>query len=135
MTNRPKAKGTRLESLVRDYLKSLGFPAVERMSLNGAADRGDISGIPGWTIECKSYKNLADGIRIGLADLDREQANANTPFGALIVKRPRVADPGSQLVVLELWQFATLLRQQEALHKVLTPTTQHPQPQGEVNHP
>lgn len=121
MANPPKKKGTAFESLIRDYLKVSGFPNAERLSLTGALDRGDLTGVsPLWTLECKSYKNLTDGIRIGMADLDREQANANTPFGALIVKRPRVTDPGAQLVVTELWVFAALLKQQEQLHHLLT---------------
>lgn len=118
MSNPSKIKGTKLESMVRDYLRSVGIPA-ERMPAGAALDRGDIAGVQGWTIECKSYKDIATGIRNGLADLAREQANADTPYGAVIIKRPRVADPGAQLVVMELWQWASLLQMQENYRHLL----------------
>lgn len=118
MSNPQKNKGTRLESTVRDYLRSVGIPA-ERMPAGAKLDRGDLAGIPGWTVECKSYRNLAEGIRIGLADLEREQANADTPYGCVVLKRPRIADPGRQIVVMELWQWAALLQMQEGYHHLL----------------
>lgn len=109
MSNRAKAKGTAFESLIRDYLRSGGFP-VERVPAGMAADRGDLSGLPGWTLQLKNFTDTQRAVRDGLAGLKAQQANADTPYGAVIVKRHGKSDPGKQLVVLELWQFAALLR-------------------------
>lgn len=102
-------RGASFERTVRDYLRSLGFPA-ERIPAGMTHDRGDISGIPGWTIEIKSYSNVQRAVSDGLADLEVEQANADTPHGLVVVKRRGVTDPGRQLAVLELWQWAGLVR-------------------------
>ena len=112
MTNRAKAKGTAFESLVRDYLRGHGIPA-ERMPAGAANDRGDLAGVPGWTLELKNYADGARAVRDGLADLEREQAAADTPYGAVIYKRRGTTDPGRQLVVMELWQFVGLVKCQQ----------------------
>lgn len=110
MSNRAKAKGTAFESLIRDYLRGVGFP-VERVPAGMAADRGDLSGLPGWTLELKCYpQDIGRAINDGFTDLAVEQANADTPFGAVIAKRRGKTDAGSQLVAMELWQFVALLR-------------------------
>lgn len=111
MSNPAKSKGTAFESLVRDYLRTAGIPA-ERMPAGMKDDRGDLAGIEDWTIETKSYTDMLRAIREGLADLEREQANADTTYGAVIVKRRGKTDPGSQLVLFELWQLAALLVEQ-----------------------
>lgn len=110
MSNPSRDKGLAYEAQIRDYLRSLGF-SVERVPPGMREDRGDLSGLIDWTIQIKCYpRDLTSAIRVGLADLDTEQANAHTPYGALIVKRPRVTDPGSQLVVQELWQWGAVLQ-------------------------
>lgn len=108
MTNPAKRKGSAFEATVRDYLRSCGLP-LERIPAGMKDDRGDLAGLPDWTLELKAYTDTTRALRDGFADLEREQANADTPFGAVITKRRGVTDPGRQLVHMELWQFAALL--------------------------
>lgn len=109
MTNRAKAKGSAFERLVVDFLRAEGYQA--HRTLAGARDdRGDISGVQDVTLELKSYSDVTRAISDGLRDLAVEQANNRTPFGAVIVKRPRVAEPSRQLAVMELGQLVVLLR-------------------------
>lgn len=111
MTSRAKVKGSAFESLVRDYLRGAGIPA-ERIPAGMKDDRGDIAGVESWTLQVKCYADMQRAIRDGLADLEVQQANNDTPYGAVVVKRRGKADPGSQLVIIELWQLAALLLEQ-----------------------
>lgn len=110
MTTPAQRKGDNFERLVRDYMRSAGLP-VERPRPGMPRDRGDLCGIEDWTLELKCYTDLHRAVRDGLADLEHEQAAADTPYGAVIVKRRGTTDPGSQLVVMELWQLVALIVQ------------------------
>lgn len=109
MSSAARDKGLKFEREVRDYLRGHGFP-VERIPPGMRNDRGDLSGLPDLVVEIKNYKDTTRAIREGLADLEIEQANADTTFGTVIVKRRGVTDPGRQLAVLELWQLVGLLK-------------------------
>lgn len=109
MANPAKAKGDAHERVVVEYLRSRLGQHIGRPRAGEQHDRGDVVGVANVTIEAKSYKDLATGIRVGLADLEREQANADTRWGIVVLKRPRVANPAKQLVVMELDQFVDLL--------------------------
>lgn len=54
-----KAKGTRWESAIVFFLHLAGWSQAERRTLNGAKDKGDISGIPGVVIEAKNQNRLS----------------------------------------------------------------------------
>lgn len=110
MTTSSQRKGDAFERDVRDWLRDNGHPSACRLRPSGVDDRGDLGGIGGWTLELKCYpKDPLRAIREGLADLAHEQANAGTPYGAVIAKRPGVTDPGSALVVMELRGLLPLL--------------------------
>lgn len=109
MTTASKRKGDAHERNVVDYLRSKLGQHVARLLAGAEDDRGDISGVPGFTLELKSYKDIATGLRNGMADLAIEQRNAGTRWGAVILKRPRVAAAEKQYVVMELDQFVDLL--------------------------
>jgi Holliday junction resolvase len=101
-----KAKGTRFESEVVEYLRSAGFPHVERRALRGIRDTGDLSGLPGWVIEVKNTKTLKLGEFVAEAE-----AEAKRDGGArwvLIHKRHR-RGVDSAHVTMSLAQFAELL--------------------------
>jgi hypothetical protein len=49
-----KAKGRATENQAVEWLIENGFPYAERRRLAGSEDLGDVSGIPGVTIEIKS---------------------------------------------------------------------------------
>lgn len=104
-----KRRGSRFEVSVVQYLRDHGFQA-HRTLAGATVDRGDIAGVPDVTFELKAYSNVTRAVADGLRDLEVEQANADTPYGAVIAKRPRVTDPGRQLAVMELWQLVALLK-------------------------
>ena len=108
MTNRSKAKGTAAESAIVAYLKDCGWPHVERRTLNGSADRGDIAGIPGVVIESKNVKTITLGTFVDEANKERDNAGADV--GAAWVKRRGKGSPADWYVVMDGETFAGLLR-------------------------
>lgn len=101
-----KQKGTRGERLVVDHLIAAGFQA-ERRALEGTADRGDVAGVPGWTIEVKN--TTTHSLASWMDELNREQTRARTPYGALVVLR-RMKPIGRAYAVMELDQLITLMK-------------------------
>ncbi len=104
MTNPQKRKGDAAERAVVDLLTQHGYLA-ERIPAGASADRGDIYMV-GYYIEVKNYKNLADGIRACLKDLDglRDRFFEHKK-GIGIVKLPRTADPLDWVVVMPVKHF------------------------------
>jgi Holliday junction resolvase len=97
-----KVKGTRWESEVVDYLVEQGFTAVERRSLKGNADQGDLVGVPGWTLECKNEARI--NLAGYMAEGEAEAKNAGTDLFAAIVKRRRKGTAAAYAVMpLELF--------------------------------
>ncbi len=96
MTNKSKQKGTAWETAVVRWLGQW-FPHVERRTLTGSADKGDIAGIVGVVIECKNAAaiDLAKWSR----ELDAEIHNANADLGFLIIKRRGTTSPGDAYVL------------------------------------
>lgn len=81
--SKSKQKGTLAETAVRDYL-ARWFPGVKRAALTGAADEGDLTGIPRTAVEIKNCRTYS--IPSWLRELDAETVNAGAEFGVLIVK-------------------------------------------------
>ncbi len=94
MVNRPKAKGTAVETAVTRYAQAHGFPFAQRRALSGSLDRGDIDLCPGVVIECKggaAAETASDAlIAAWMAETERERANANAAVGLLVTKRRAV---------------------------------------------
>lgn len=78
-----KAKGTRAESALAEYLRQY-WPYAERRALCGSADKGDIAGIPGVVWECKAGERLL--IPQWLAETEAERVNAGAELGVLAIK-------------------------------------------------
>jgi hypothetical protein len=96
-----KIRGTRWESAVRDFLTANGLP-VFRPALHGSADKGDLFGIAGWTIQCR------DTAKIDLAgamdDARTQAANAKTPaFVAIVKRRHKGVSQSYAVMPLEIW--------------------------------
>lgn len=87
MVNKPKNKGTAGESAVVAYLRTAGFPHAERLALQGSADRGDITGIPGIVIEVKAVQEYS--FNSWLKEARAERDNAGADFG-IVVAKPRL---------------------------------------------
>lgn len=113
MAKTPAAiKGDTFEGrLLLPYLRDEFGGQVARPRTSGINDIGDFTGIPGWTFEAKNYVDLARAVRDGLADLDAEQANAGTTYGAVIVKRHGKTDPAEQLFIMRLGAAVPLIRE------------------------
>lgn len=119
MTTPSKAKGDAFERLVVNYLRSNLGAHIDRGRAGASDDRGDVHGIQRWTLELKSYSNVATGLRNGLADLAVEQTNTQTPYGAVVLKRHGTQDPAKQLFVMELGQAVNVIQITSGMDKVL----------------
>lgn len=105
--NKPKIKGTRFETEVVRYLIAWGIDC-ERRAPSGTHDKGDIANVDNWTLECKAHQQIT--LAQYMKELEVEQANAKTDFGAVIVKR-RGKMVGDAYVVMPLKQFTHLLKE------------------------
>jgi Holliday junction resolvase len=115
-----RAKGTRFEVEVVEYLRANGFPHVERRAMAGTRDTGDIAGLPGWVIEVKNTKTLKLGEFVAEAEKEAKNAalqakilhNMNTePANWAVVHKRRQHGAAGAYVTLSLAQFAELLAQ------------------------
>lgn len=107
MTSPQKAKGSRFERKIADYLNGAGF-TTERTRVGWQDDRGDIHGIHDFTIECKNHArmNLAGWIE----EMKAETINNDTVLGVVIHKRKGKSDPADQYATMPLWMLVLLLR-------------------------
>ena len=104
MTNPQKRKGTSWESAVRDWL-NLRLPSlrVERIPAGATHDRGDLTGLPGIAIECKSVA------RIDLAAIVTEACAEASNVGpdclplAVIKRRGRGPADAYAVMPLDAW--------------------------------
>lgn len=106
MVNRSKRKGTDFETDVVEYLVEHGFPYAERRAQHGNQDRGDIAGVPGWTLECKALAKI--DLAGACTEAQKERENTGTPWWAAIIKR-RGKPTRNAYVVMDLEQFVRLI--------------------------
>jgi hypothetical protein len=114
MVNRSKAKGTSWESAIVAYLTELGWPHIERRTLAGSNDRGDIAGIPGIVIEAKSVKSITLGAFVDEAKREASNDTAvakrkDNSLGVAWIKRRGHTSPAKGYVVMDGDTFACLL--------------------------
>jgi hypothetical protein len=81
--SRAKQKGTMAETAVVEFLKKT-WPAVERRTLGGKNDKGDIAGVPNSVVEVKNQKSYK--ISEWLRETETEKANAGVDYGILVIK-------------------------------------------------
>lgn len=103
-----RAKGTAAETAVVRSLQAGGFKHAERRALNGAKDRGDVTGIPGVVIEVKNEKRmrLAEWV-----DEAHKEASYGDLIGAVWHKRRGFVRPGDWYVTMDGETFMGLLRE------------------------
>lgn len=106
MSNPSKAKGTKFEVDVVEYLRTHGFPHAERRALRGTNDAGDIAGVVGFTIEVKNHKALDLGNWCKQAAA--EAVNAGGSRWAVVHKR-RQHSTAEAFVTIPLHEFCALL--------------------------
>lgn len=112
MANRPKDKGTSAESMVAAYLRENGWPWAERRALNGAVDKGDITGCPALVWE---VKYTSGNLRMAewMQETVQEQANAKADHGILVIKYRGVGGRNMDkwLAAMKFHQFRKLVIQ------------------------
>lgn len=105
--SKSKAKGTAFETFIVNYLRDY-YPNVERRTLGGQYDKGDISGTDNELVwECKDHKTLK--LSEWLKEADTERQNAGASYGIVVAKRKGCGDPGQQYALLPLKELLSLL--------------------------
>lgn len=99
MVNRAKQRGTAAETAVVNYLRSQGFPLVERRALAGSLDKGDISGLLHCCVEVKDQVKLTFGP--WLKESQVETVNAKARWGWVWAKRKGFTDPADWYVLMD----------------------------------
>ena len=108
--NASKNRGTYAESRVVEYLRTRGWPYVERRALSGQRDRGDIAGIVNVVLEVKSAKQL--NLSGWLAEVRAEAANdGERSLGFAWIKRRGTSDPGEWYVLTDGATLTKLLKE------------------------
>lgn len=110
-----KRKGTAMETEVVRFLQSMGIGGAERRALQGVADRGDISGVPGWTLEVKNCARMDLAGWMNEAQLEWLHDNSGkfvSRWWAVIHKR-RGKGISRAYVTMELTQLATIILELE----------------------
>ncbi len=112
--SKSKQKGTLAETAVVEYLKTF-WNRVERRTLSGKFDKGDIAGVPYTTIEVKNHKSYK--FPEWMQETEEERTNAGTQYGILVVKPNKVGltKVGKWWAVLPLEQIAGLVAELERL--------------------
>lgn len=107
-----KQAGTKFETLVANYLRAVtGNDGIERRTLTGRYDRGDISGVKlhgqRVAIEVKNTARL--DVAGFLAEAEAERVNDSALVGVVVAKRTGKGRPEDQLVIMTLADFAAIL--------------------------
>jgi hypothetical protein len=101
--SKSKQKGTSAETAVVNWLKKQGRKNVERRSLSGVNDRGDIAGIPEVVIEVKNHARMT--LPEWLRELEVEIQNDNADTGVVIHKKKGTTNVGEWYATMpvDLW--------------------------------
>lgn len=123
--SKQKQKGTAFESAIADYLKDkLCDDNIERRTLNGTCDRGDISGVTfcgqRMTLECKNENRmrLAEYMR----EAETEAHNDSAFYYAVIHKKHGVGIStlqtiGQQYVTMPLHMLTNMIYDANRWHE------------------
>lgn len=96
--SKSRSKGTAWETAVVTHLRTNGAPHAERRALGGRTDRGDIAGIPGVAIECKSAARVE--MAAWVDEAQKEAANDGADLGLVWIKRRGKTSPGDGFVIM-----------------------------------
>lgn len=107
--SKAKQKGTAAETAVVNWLQSQGRPHVERRSLHGTNDRGDIAGIPCVVIEVKNHAKMT--LSEWVSELEVEIANDKADTGVVIHKKRGTTNVGQWYATLPVALWHKLLKE------------------------
>lgn len=98
-----RAKGTRAESAVVEFMKANGWPHAERHAQHGSRDIGDVNVGPAVVVEVKASSRMS--LAEWMAELGEEMDNADTDMGVCVVKRRGTTDVGKYYAVstFDVW--------------------------------
>ena len=114
MANTNKAKGSKWERDIVNYLRERGYVQAERRHGAGAKlDKGDVVGIPNVTIEAKDHARFA--ISDWLLQAEEERKNAGNKYGIVIAKRRGKGAPAGYVIMTQK-TFKEMLK--EISHKI-----------------
>jgi hypothetical protein len=103
-----KRKGDRAELEVQALLQEhLGVPARRALGAGRKDDIGDMTGVPGTTIQIAAWKDITAAVREKPLECAVQQARAGTTFGATFIR----LRGGEYRVVLTPSQFYALWRE------------------------
>lgn len=113
MPHPAKRKGDTAELEAAAALADLtGWNVRRKLGAGRSDDTGDLDGVPDTTLQVKSYADPARAIREGLVDLEQQQANARSTFGAVLVRQRGYRNrPVRWVAVMPLENLAALLRE------------------------
>ena len=106
-----KRKGRETENRLVEWLHAHGWPYTERRRLAGTADRGDISGVIGVTIEVKSGARL--DIAGWMKELEVEMVNDRADLGLVVVRPKGCPDPEAWWAVMPVPIAFKMLRERD----------------------
>ena len=104
--SKAKQKGTAAETKVVNYLHPQGWTNVERRTLSGIHDKGDIAGLP-IAVEVKDH--VRPNITGWIIEAEREGINANALAGVAWHKKRGTTDPGEWIVSMKGSEFVKIL--------------------------
>jgi len=115
--SKAKQKGTLAETAVADFLKQT-FTAVERRTLSGKNDRGDITGVPGCVVEVKNQRSYK--IHEWMKETEIERLNASAELGVLVIKPNGVgvSKVGEWWAVVSLETITKLIEELESVKRL-----------------
>ena len=106
MSSKSKIKGSQAERDVVKWLKQW-FPYVDRRLAGATLDKGDISGIPGVTIEIKNHATMK--LAEWLGELQVEMENDKAWTGVVLHKKKGKSDPGEWYATMPAKVWVELL--------------------------
>lgn len=109
MATPQQRKGSTFELAVQAHHVTHGFPHCEKTRAGYERDHGDLHPCGDRTVvaQCKNVRRW--DLAAWLRQLTDQIANAGAEHGYLVVKRPRIADPGQAYVITTLDQHLALL--------------------------
>ena len=107
MSSAAKRKGSAAERAVVEWLKANGYPYADRRLAGATLDKGDISGLPGVTIEIKNHAKL--DLAGWTAELEVEMKNDGAWTGTVLHKRKGKGDVGEWYATMPAKVWLALL--------------------------
>ncbi|QJD53446.1 holliday junction resolvase [Microbacterium phage Lynlen] len=104
--------GQRFERDLEKTFRAAGIQAL-RPRQDRVGDVGDLHVASDVVVQAKAWKNLAEGVRVGVAGAQAQKRRAGRPIGVAIVKQGGKR-MGEAVVALPLSDFIALLKSREA---------------------